>query len=142
MLAQVEVCTAMNTFYLFETKRHFKLNIGSCICIVSQLLMVMVTIFCIAQAHCLMPFQASLFPFLEPIHLFARANKKLHFHLFELAHTEDELTSNDFITERFTDLSNTERHFHTTSLLYIQEVNEDTLCRFRTQINFHCAISC
>ena len=87
-----------------------------------------------------MPFQASLFPFLEPLHLLARTNEELHLHLLELAHTEDELTGNDLVTERLTDLGDTERYFHTASLLDIQEVNEDTLRCLRTEIDLHGAI--
>ena len=87
-----------------------------------------------------MPFQAGRLPHLEPFHFFARTNKELHFHLFELTHTEDKLTGNDLVTERFTDLGDTERNLHTAGLLYVEEVNENTLCRFRTQIYLGSAI--
>jgi len=41
----------------------------------------------------LMPFHASLFPFLKPFQLVARLNKKLQFHLFAFAHSENKLTA-------------------------------------------------
>ena len=44
MLRQVEVGTAMNTFYFLETEWHLEFNIGCGIGIVSQFLMVMETI--------------------------------------------------------------------------------------------------
>ena len=137
MLAQVEVGTAVNTFHFLETERHFEFDISSGIRIVSQLFMIMITIFLVTQSQCLVPFQTSSLPFLEPFHFFARTNKELHFHLFELTHTEDKLTGNDLVTESLTNLSNTERNLHTACLLYVQEVHKDTLSRFRTQVNLH-----
>ena len=142
MLAQVEVRTAVDTLYLLEAERHLKLDVGSCIGIVSQFLVIVVTILLVAQSQSLVPFQTGLFPFLEPLHLFARTNEELHLHLFELAHTEDELASHNLVTEGLTNLSDTEGHLHTACLLYVQEVHEDTLSRFRTQIYLHGSIGC
>ena len=88
-----------------------------------------------------MPFQTSRLPFLKPLDLLTRTNEELHLHLLELAHTEDKLTSHDLITERLTDLGDTERDLHTASLLHIQEVHENTLGRLRTKINLHRSIS-
>ena len=127
----------MDTFHFLETERHFEFDISSRICIVGQLFVIVITIFFITQSHCLVPFQTSSLPLLEPFHLFARTNEELHFHLFELAHAEDELTGNDLVTESLTDLSDTERYFHAAGLLYVQEVDENTLCCFRPQIYFH-----
>ena len=84
-----------------------------------------------------MPFQTDFFPFLEPIQFSTRFYEELHFHLFKLTHTEDELTGNDFVTESLTDLCNTERNLHTTGLLYVQVVNENTLSCFRTEVYLH-----
>ena len=137
MLAQVEIRTAMDTFHFLETERHFEFDIGSSICIVGQFFVIVVAIFFVTQSHRLMPFQTGSLPLLEPFHLFARTNEELHFHLFELAHTENELTGNDLVTESLTDLGDTERYFHAAGLLYVQEVDENTLCRFRAQIYFH-----
>jgi len=84
-----------------------------------------------------MPFQTGFLPGFKPIKLGTRFNKELHLHLFKLTHTEDKLTGNDFVTERLTNLSNTERYFHTTGLLHIQVIHENTLCRLWTEINLH-----
>ena len=137
VLAQVEIGTRMDTFHFLETERHQELDIGCCIGIVSQFFVVVETIVVIAKAQCLMPFQTSLFPFLEPFEFGSRFYEELHFHLFELTHTENELTGHDFVTESLTNLSDTERNLHTSCLLYVQVVHENTLSGFRTKINLH-----
>ena len=82
-----------------------------------------------------MPFGAHVFPVVVPFHFFARAHKKLHFHLFKFAHAEDELTCYNFISEGFANLCNPKRDFHAARFLDIQEVDEDTLRSFWAQIN-------
>ena len=139
MLRQVEVSTRVNTFHFLESERHQEFNISSRICVVSQFIMVMITIACISETKSLVPFQTDFFPFLEPVEFGSRFYKELHFHLFELTHTEDKLTGNDLVTESLTNLCNTERNFHTTCLLYIEVVYKNTLCSFRTKINLHCS---
>jgi len=138
MLRQVEVRTTVNTFHFLEAERHQEFDIRSSIGIVSQLVMVVIAIMIIAEAQCLMPFQTGLFPSLEPVEFSTRFYKELHLHLLKLTHTEDELACNDFVTESLTDLCDTERNLHTTGLLYIQIVHEDTLSCFRTKVNLHC----
>ena len=140
MLRQVEVSTRVDTFHFFESERHQEFDVSSGICVVSQFIVIVITVACISEAKCLMPFQTDFFPFLEPVKLCSRFYEELHFHLLELTHTEDELTGNDLVTESLTNLCNTERNFHTPRLLYIQVVYKNTLCSFRTQINFHRAI--
>ena len=46
------------------------------------------------------------------------------------------MAGNDFVSERFTDLGDTEREFHTSGFLDVEEVDEDPLRGFRTQVNF------
>ncbi len=137
MLRQVEVCTGVDTFHFFETEWHQELDICCSISIVSQFIVVVIAVAGITEAQRFMPFQTNLLPFLEPIQFRSRFYKELHLHLFELTHTEDELTGNNLITESLTNLGNTERYFHTTGFLHIQIVYKDTLCRFRTKINLH-----
>ena len=84
-----------------------------------------------------MPSHTRLLPFREPIQFSTWLHEELHFHLLELTHTENELASHDFITESLSNLSDTERNLHTTRLLHVQIVYENTLCRFGTQIHFH-----
>src|SRR5574344_1718730 len=88
-----------------------------------------------------MPFQARLFPLFKPIKFFSGANKELHFHLFKLAHTENELTGYYFISESFTNLSDTKTYFHTSGLLNIQVVDKYSRGSFRTKIHFHSTIA-
>ena len=44
----------------------------------------------------------------KPFQLLAGAYEKLHLHLLELAHTEDELSCHDLIAEGLADLRDTE----------------------------------
>ena len=87
-------------------------------------------------AECEMPPESCCFPVFVPFHLFARPYKKLHFHLFELSHTEYKLTCDDFISECFSYLSNTEWNFLSGSLLYVEEIDEDALGGLWAKIEF------
>ena len=140
MLREVEVRTAVDTFHFLEAERHLEFDIGSRVCIVRQLLVVVIAVFVVAQAHGLVPLQARFLPLLEPTHLLARTNEELHLHLLELTHTEDELASYNLVAERLTYLCDTERHLHAPGLLHIQEVHEDTLCSLGTEIDLHRAV--
>ena len=126
----------MNSFHFFETEGEFEFDIGSGIRIMGQLLVIMKTIVFFPESQELMPTHTGRFPFFEPLQFRTGAYKKLHFHLFEFAHPENKLAGDDFITESFTDLGDTERHFHASGFLYIQEVDEDSLSCFGTQVNF------
>ena len=55
---QVEVRTAVDAFYLLEAKGHLKLDVGSSIGVVSQLLVVVVAILLVAETEGLVPAQA------------------------------------------------------------------------------------
>ena len=82
-----------------------------------------------------MPFQTFFLPFLEPFDLGARAYEELHLHLFELSHSEDELTGDDFVAECLSCLCDAERNLHAACLLHVEVVDEDTLSCLRTQID-------
>ena len=79
--------------------------------------MIVESVFLRSESQRLMPAHTSLFPFLEPVEFTTGAYEKLHFHLLEFTHTEDELTCHDLVTESFTDLGDPERNFHTSGLL-------------------------
>jgi len=81
------------------------------------------------------PFGAHVFPVIVPFHFFAWAHKELHFHLLKLAHTEDELARYNFVAEGLANLGNTKRDLHAARFLDIQEINENALCRFWTQVD-------
>ena len=53
----------------------------------------------------------------------------------EFAGTENKVLEDDFVTERFTNLSNTKRNLHTVRLNNVLKVCKDTLTGFRTEIN-------
>ena len=72
MLTQVEVRTAMYTLHFLKSERHLELDIRSRVSVVSQLLMIVITILLISQAKSLMPFQTSRLPFLKPLDLLTR----------------------------------------------------------------------
>ena len=74
------------------------------------------------------PVTAEASPVLEPLHIGAGLAEELQLHLLELSGTESEVTGCDLITERLTNLSDTERNLLTGSSLYIFKVNENTLC--------------
>src|SRR5690606_9444524 len=124
----------MNAFHFLETKWEFIFDIHGSIRVVCQLHVVVVTVFSLFATNGQVPLQTRFLPFVIPFELGAGPYEKLKFHLFELAHTHDELPSNDFVAECFPDLSDAEGYLHPPTLLYIQKVNENTLCSLRSQI--------
>ena len=130
----------MDTLHFLEAKRHLKLDVGSGIGVVGKLLVVMIAVFLIAETKSLVPFQACLFPALEPLEFLSGAYEKLHFHLFELAHAEDKLTSHNLVAECFSYLCDTEGYAHAACLLHVKVVDEDTLCGLGTEIHGHRAV--
>src|ERR1035437_7200340 len=141
MAAQVEIGAGMYSFHFLEPKRHFKFDISSCIGIMGQFIVVVEMVFLVSQSKGFVPLKAEFLPMFEPFHFFSRTHEELHFHLFKFTHAEDKLTGNNLIAECFTNLANTKRDLHPASLLNVQEVYEYTLCRFRTQVDFHSTIS-
>ncbi len=125
----------MDTFHFFESKRKFKLNIHGGIGIVGKLLVVVLAELCLRRTQSQMPSHPRIGPLLIPVELSARAYEKLHFHLLEFSHTENELTGYDFISEGLSDLCDAERNFHPSRLLHIEEVHKNPLSRFRTEVN-------
>ena len=72
MLRQVEVSARVNTFHFFESERHQEFDISSGICVMSQFIVIVITIACIAESKSFMPFQTDFFPFLEPVKFSSR----------------------------------------------------------------------
>ena len=68
-----------------------------------------------------------------------RLTEELKLHLLELSCTECKVPRCDLVTERFTNLSDTEWKFLSGCTLYILEVYKDTLCCLRTKI--YCILS-
>ena len=141
VLRQVEVGAAMDTLHLLETKRHLEFDVGGSVGIVGQLFVVVETIVLSSESESLVPCHTCLLPFREPVELGARLHEELHLHLLKLAHTEDKLACHDLVAESLTNLCYSERNLHASCLLHVQVVDEDTLCRLRTQIHLHRGIS-
>ena len=129
----------MNALNLLESERHAELDVGSGVGVVGKFLVIVETVVLCTEAESLVPLHTGLLPLLEVFEFGAWLNEELHFHLLKLAHTEDELTCNNLVTESLTNLSDTERNLHTASLLNVEIVDEDALSSLRTQIYLHCA---
>ena len=140
VLGQVEVGAAVDALYLFESEGHEELDVGSGVGVVCEFLVVVEAVFVVTEAECLVPFESELFPVGEPLHLLAWAHEELHLHLLELTHTEDELSCDNLVAEGFTYLCDTERNLHASGLLYVEEVDEDTLCRLGSEVDGHGAV--
>ena len=75
-------------------------------------------------------------PVFIPIKLGAGLAEKLKLHLLKFPCAEDEVARSDLVAEGFTDLCDTEGDLFAHAALDVQEVDEDTLRRLGTQIDF------
>ena len=130
----------MDSLHLFEAKRHTELYVGCCVGIMRQFLMVVETVVFRSESERLVPLHARFLPMGEPFQFRSRLHEKLHFHLLKLTHTEDKLPRDDFVTEGFSYLGDTERQLHAPRLLHIQIVDEYALGSLRTEINLACSL--
>ena len=73
-------------------------------------------------------------PVLVPLLRVFGRNEEFEFHLFELTRAEHKVAGRNFVSERFTDLRNTERRFLAAGLQHIGKINEHALCSFGAQI--------
>ena len=94
--------------------------------------MVAETDFIFLQAQSQQPVTAEASPVLEPFQISTRLAEELQLHLLKFTGTESKVTRGDLVTERLTNLANTERNFLSGSTLYVLEVYEDTLCGLRS----------
>src|SRR3569832_158260 len=58
----------------------------------------------------------------------------LHLHLLKLARTQDKVARRDLVAKRFSNLRDSEWNLAAHRRLHVQEVDENPLGRFRTQI--------
>ncbi len=137
VLRQVEVGTRVDAFDFLESEGHTEFNVGGGVGVVCQFFVVVEAIFVIAHAEGLVPCQTPLFPLLEPLEFFAGAYKELHFHLLELAHTEDELACDNLVAEGLAYLCDAEGYAHTAGLLDVEVVDKDALSGLGTQVYGH-----
>jgi len=136
MLGQVVIGTVCDSPQLAPSEREQELDIGCSLAVEAQLFrrMVSCTHLFVFHAEALQPVDAEASPVLEPVKVGARLAEELQLHLLELTGTEGEVTRCNLVTERFTDLTDSERNFLSGSTLYVFEVYEDTLCSLRTKI--------
>ena len=140
VLREVEVRAGVDTLHFFESERHTEFDVAGCIGIVCQFFVVVEAIVLRAEAQCLVPSHAGLFPAGEPLEFGAGLDKELHLHLLELSHAEDKLSSHDLIAEGLTDLRDTERNLHAAGLLHVEVVDKNTLGRFRSEVDGAAAV--
>src|SRR5574344_1746316 len=141
MVAEIEVCTAMNTLKLLEAEREIEFYVGCGVGIMSQLLVIVETVVFRSQSKVDMPFHAVFLPLPEPLHLGAGLDEELHLHLLEFTHAEYKLAGHNFISEGFSYLRDSERNLHAAGLLNVDTINEDALRGLRTQIYHVCLVS-
>src|SRR5690606_6597147 len=130
MVFQIKISSAVYPFYFSESHREIKFYIAGGICIVSKFNMVVEAVFFSRNSQSEVPFHSFFLPVFIPFFLRTRLNKELHFHLLKFTHAKDKLTSNNFISECFSSLCNSERYFHSTCFLHIQEVHKNSLSSF------------
>ena len=81
------------------------------------------------------PVVAEIFPVFKPLQVCSRLTEEFQLHLLELSCTEGKVTRCNFVTERFSDLSDSKRDLLSGSTLYILKVDENTLSSLRTEVN-------
>src|SRR6185437_7566507 len=138
VILQIEIRPRMDALHFLEADGKIIFDVASGVRIVSQLDVIMKTIFLRRDTQAKMPFHACIFPVFIPFFLRAGADEELHFHLLELPHAEDELPGDDLVAKGLADLRNTKGDLHPARLLYVKKVDKDSLRRFRTQKNFAC----
>ena len=136
MLCQVVIGTVCNSPQLTPSEWEQEFNIGCSLAVEAKLFRRMVsrTHFILFHAKALQPIDTETSPILEPLKVGTRLAEEFQLHLLELTGTESEVTRCNLVTERFTDLADSERNFLSGSTLYVFEVYEDTLCSLRTKI--------
>src|SRR5699024_803662 len=99
------------------------------------------------NSKCFQPVKAVLLPVCMPLKIRSRLAEEFQLHLLKLSGTENKVTRCDLISERFSDLADTERNFLSGCTLHVFEVHKDTLGCLRAQINsilciFRYALEC
>ncbi len=134
MAGQIKVCTGVDSFQLFESEREPEFNIACGVGIMCQLVVIVVPVHVFSQAKGQVPAQSHLLPVCIPLHFLSRLDEELHFHLLEFPHSENKLPGNNLVAERFPGLGYPKRDLHSPTFLDIQEIHENALCRFRSQV--------
>src|SRR5690606_23577735 len=80
------------------------------------------------------PLVASVAPIAIPMRRLLRPTEELDLHLLELAASEDEIARIDLVAKGLADLTDSERHTHTSGVATVLEVVENPLHRLGSQI--------
>src|SRR6202035_2532183 len=122
---QIKICTGMNAFHFFKSDRERIFYVAGSVGIMGEFYMVMKTEFVWRYSQAQVPFHPGFFPVFIPFFLSARANEKLHLHLFELPHTEDKLTGDNLVPECFARLGYPKWNFQSACFLHVQEIHKN-----------------
>ena len=139
MCRKVEVSTVGHTFEftpIGSLEAELVFNVDGTLRIVGQLLLRMLIVAQVLRFHAKIdvPLGACVEPVLVPFLIGTRSHEEFHFHLFELAGTEDEVARGDFITEGLAHVGDAERRLGTRRGHHVLEVHENALRGFRTQV--------
>ena len=99
-----------------------------------KLFVVVETVVLCSETESLMPLHAHVFPIVEPFHFRARFAEKLHLHLLELTHSENELTGHYLVSEGFAYLCNAKGELHASCFLNAEVIYENSLSCFGAQV--------
>ena len=135
VVSEVEIRPGVDAFKLLESEREVELDIGGCVGVMGELLVVVETVVLGSHTEIDVPFHTVLLPLAEPFHLGPRTAEELHFHLLELSHPEYELAGDDLVAESFSDLGYSERNLHTSGLLDVEIFHEYSLGGLRAEID-------
>ena len=137
MLRQVVVGSVGNAPQFAPSEREQKFKVGGRFAVEAELFGIVVAkaqVF-VFKSEREQPFVAEIAPVRKPFEVGSGFAEKFEFHLFEFAHAENEVSGCDFVTERLTYLTYTERHFLSRRTLNVYEVGKNTLSGFGSQIN-------
>ena len=144
MAGQVIIGSVRNAPQLAPAEREFIFDICCTLAVVRQFFRRVISqtdcILCHIQAQ--QEVFAVFSPVIQPFQICTGFAEEFQLHLFKFSGTEGEVTGCDFVTEGFTNLTDTEGQFFSCGSLHIFEVYEDTLCGFGTQINHVFRILC
>ena len=136
VLRDIPGATMMYTFKFAPAKGELDFDVDSSLGVVSKLFVFVNTEEVIGELELVLVVVDALFlPVFEPFHTLFAVAEEFHFHLGEFAAAESEVTGVDFVTERFTDLRDTERQLLTGAVAHLLEVHKDRLAGFGTQIS-------
>src|SRR5579872_3965749 len=126
----------MNSLPLFPSKRCFIFDVICNLCIMSKLILIMLSeaqfVFVINKIF--VPRHSLFFPVLVPFLHFIGVSKPLQIPLLKFSLSEKEMSRCNLISEGFSDLCNSKRNFHAHGLSHILIIQIDSLARFSLQI--------